>query len=266
MIIYGTVYFADANRYFADLQFLLNRFQVINENERKQAAVKYLKIRTEQLWTTTRAWANQAATFDEFKTEVFQLYPGASADRTWSIQDLDLLIGQTSRVGILTTADLGEYYRQFLLISRYLISMNHLSTHEQSRSFFRGLQPSLEARVRQHLQLKFLNHLPDDPYNIAAVYEAVSYVLMGSAAMGMVQVPLIRCAAAIRVKARRCCVYWVREALSRSVRRSRSARARCQTRFRRTKSTDAERNLSRKLPLSSRADLSSRWTMIEMKG
>jgi hypothetical protein len=53
---------------------------------------------------------------------------------------------------------------------------------------------------------------------------------------------MIRCAAAIRVKARRCCVYWVREAISRSVRRSRSARARCRTRFRRTKSTDAERN------------------------
>ena len=137
----------ELNRYFADLQFLLNHFQVVDQNERKQAAVKYLKIRTEQLWTTTHAWADQMATFDEFKTEVFQLYPGASADRTWSIQDLDLLIGQMLCVGILTTADLGEYYRQFLLISWYLISMNRLSTHKQSRSFFHGLQPSLEAHV-----------------------------------------------------------------------------------------------------------------------
>ena len=101
----------ELNRYFADLQFLLNCFQVVDQNEHKQAAVKYLKIRTEQLWTTTCTWANQTATFNEFKTEVFQLYPGASADRTWSIQDLDLLIGQMSCIGILTTADLGEYYR-----------------------------------------------------------------------------------------------------------------------------------------------------------
>ena len=95
-----------------------------------------------------------------------------------------------SRVGILTTADLGEYFCQFLLISRYLISMNRLSTHEQSRSFFHGLQPSLEARVRQHLQQKFIDHLPDDPFDIDMVYEAVRYVLMGSASMGVVQVPL----------------------------------------------------------------------------
>ena len=100
-----------------------------------------------------------------------------------------MLIGHTSCVGILTTTDLGEYYRQFLLISRYLISMNRLSTHEQSRSFFRGLQPSLEARVRQRLQQKFIDHLPDDPFEIYAVYEAVRYVLMGSASMGVVQVP-----------------------------------------------------------------------------
>ena len=120
----------ELSRYFADLQFLLNRFQVVDENERKQAAVKYLKIRTESLWKTTAAWLDPAATFDDFKTEVFRLYPGMTSNRTWSIQDLDLLIGHTSHVGILTTADLGEYYRQFLLISCYLISMNHLSTHE----------------------------------------------------------------------------------------------------------------------------------------
>ena len=179
----------ELSRYFADLQFLLNRFQVVDENERKQAAVKYLKIQTESLWKTTAAWLDPAATFNAFKTEVFRLYPGATSDWTWSIQDLDLLIGQTSHVGILTTADLGEYFRQFLLISRYLISMNRLSTHEQSRSFFRGLQPSLEVRVRQRLQQKFIDHLSDDPFDIDAVYEVVRYVLMGSASMGMVQVP-----------------------------------------------------------------------------
>ena len=53
-----------------------------------------------------------------------------------------------------------------------------------------GLQPSLEVCVQQHLQQKFIDHLPDDPFEINTVYEAVRYVLMGSASMGMVQVPL----------------------------------------------------------------------------
>ena len=71
----------ELSRYFADLQFLLNCFQVVDENECKQAAVKYLKIRTESLWKTTAAWLDPAATFDNFKTEVFRLYPGATSDR-----------------------------------------------------------------------------------------------------------------------------------------------------------------------------------------
>jgi hypothetical protein len=38
----------------------------------------------------------------------------------------------------------------------------------------------LEAQVKQCLQLKFVDHCPDDPYDIAVIYEVVSYVLRGS--------------------------------------------------------------------------------------
>jgi hypothetical protein len=138
-------------RYFADLQVLLDRHQVLTDDDCKNAAVRYLKIRTERLWKTTDAWSDNTKTFDEFKAEVFKLYPGASDDRTYTIQDLDLIVGHSARIGIISAADLGEYYRRFLLISRYLISKNRLSTHEQSRAFFRGLQPTMEAQVRQCL-------------------------------------------------------------------------------------------------------------------
>ena len=113
-----------------------------------------------------------------------------SLHRSIQSQDLDLLIGHMSHIGILTTADLSKYYHQFLLISCYLISMNCLSTHEQSRSFFHGLQPSLEACVWQHLQQKFIDHLPDNPFEINTVYKVVRYILMRSTSMGVVQVLL----------------------------------------------------------------------------
>jgi Protein of unknown function (DUF4100)/Aspartyl protease len=170
----------ELERYFADLQVLLDRYNIADQNERKQAAVKYLKIRTEQLWKTTEAWTNQNKTYEEFKTEVYTLYPGATGDRSYTVQDLDTLIGHWARVGIFTATDLGEYYRRFLLISRYLIGKNRLSTQEQSRTFLRGLQPQLEAKVRQRLQQKFVDHFPDDPYELPVIYEATSYVLMGN--------------------------------------------------------------------------------------
>jgi hypothetical protein len=120
----------ELERYFADLQVLFNRYTVVDDQERKQAALKYLKIWTESLWKTTEAWADQTKTYDEFKTEVFTLYLGATGDRTHTIQDLNMLIGHFAHIGILTSIDLGNYYRRFLLISRFLISKGRLSTQE----------------------------------------------------------------------------------------------------------------------------------------
>ena len=175
----------ELDRYFADLQALLDRHGVNDSAECKQAAVKYLDIQTEKLWKTTAAWSDNTNTFDEFKAEVLRFYPGVTGDRAHTIQDLDLVIGHYARVGILSGTDLGEYYRRFILITRYLIDKNRMSTQEQSRYFFRGFQPQLEAPVRQRLQQKFIDHFPADPYDLADIYDAASYVLTGAASMSL---------------------------------------------------------------------------------
>src|SRR5712692_9035029 len=87
------------------------------------------------------------------------------------------------------SADLGEYHWKFLLITQYLISKGHLSTLEQRRFFLRGLQPTLEVCINQRLQQKFLDHCPDDPYDLSATYEAISFVLMGMSSTTLAQGP-----------------------------------------------------------------------------
>jgi|SRR6266403_644359 len=148
-----------------------------DKNEKKAAALKYLVVGIRKLWKSTVTWNDQTMTFNEFKAEIFMLYPGASGDCTYMIQDLDTLTGHTTWIGILSRVDLGKYHHKFLLISWYLIGKSRMATQEQSRAFFHKLQPDLEAHVRQHLQQKFINHLPNDLYDITAIYKAVSYVL-----------------------------------------------------------------------------------------
>jgi hypothetical protein len=165
-------------RYFSDLELLFTLHTVVDRQERKQAALRYVSVRTESLWKTTEAWADQTKTYEEFKAEVFKFYPGSSGDRTYSLQDLDILVRHYARTGVATSADLGEYHHQFLLISRYLVSKSRIATQEQSRMFLHGLPPHLEARVRQRLQAKFIDHFPNDPYPLSNIYNAASYVLM----------------------------------------------------------------------------------------
>ena len=45
----------ELERYFADLELLLDRFGITNNQDRKQGSLRYLKIRTESLWKTTEA-------------------------------------------------------------------------------------------------------------------------------------------------------------------------------------------------------------------
>jgi hypothetical protein len=65
----------------------------------------------------TSTWIDTIKTFKEFKAEVFQLYPGVTGDWTYTIQDLDLVIGHYARTSIWNATNLGEYHHHFLLIS-----------------------------------------------------------------------------------------------------------------------------------------------------
>ena len=127
-----------------------------------------------------------AQSFDDFKTEVSKLYPGTLGSQSHTLQELERTITRYVRIGIQSSAELGKYYRQYLLITHYLIARNSISAIKQSWYFFRGLSPALEAHVRERLQQKFVNHLLDDPYPLSDTFEAINYVIMSTAYMPFV--------------------------------------------------------------------------------
>jgi hypothetical protein len=100
----------DLARYFSDLQVLLDQNGIVDDQDCKLAALKYHQVKVENLWKTTRAWQDPNSTYEEFKTEVFKLYPGATGNCTYTIQDLELTIGHYTHTGIWNATDLGEYY------------------------------------------------------------------------------------------------------------------------------------------------------------
>ena len=108
------------------------------------------------------------------------MYPRALDDRTYTPQDLDTLIGEHIHIGIVNPQELGKYYRQFLLITQYLVSKNRMVALEQSRAFFGGFRLDFANWISQRLQLKQPDHLPIDPYNLDDIYEAATFVLMGT--------------------------------------------------------------------------------------
>ncbi|THH12907.1 hypothetical protein EW146_g7256 [Bondarzewia mesenterica] len=134
--------------YFIDLKFHFTRSEVTNEEEKKTHACRFLD------------------TYEDFKSAIYKLYPRAEEDRKWSITDMDKLVGERSRIGILSIGNLGKYHHQFLNITTFLIAKKCLSVSKQSLS--------------QHLQLKSPNYFPDDLYDIQEVHDVARFVLHGT--------------------------------------------------------------------------------------
>ena len=169
----------ELHRYFNELDLLFTACNITNEELMKQHACRYLDIDSSELWESLPEFS-PGITYDVFRTAVYKLYPGSDDDRKWSISDMDKLVGEQLRTGILDANDLGAYYRSFFNITQFLRAKNRISDAEQSRAFVRGFQSGLWTRIARRLELKFPDHYPDDPYTLDDIHSAAKFVLAGS--------------------------------------------------------------------------------------
>ena len=95
---------------------------------------------------------------------------------------MDLLIGERQQVGIATLQDLSDYHLQFLAITWWLTSKEHLVVLEQQRTYVRAFQPHFLSQIMNRLSIKMTDHHPNIPYKIKDVHEAVCFILQGTLA------------------------------------------------------------------------------------
>ncbi|KAF7372138.1 hypothetical protein MVEN_00072700 [Mycena venus] len=170
----------ELRRYFTDLEFLLGRAAVTDNAEMKKRATRFLSVEDQEIWEGLPSFKDAQKSFSDFKAAVLKLYSGNDEDHRFGLNDLDALVGQYSRVGILSLDDLKTFYRQFLRNATYLIGKKRLSEGEQSRSFLCAMQPStLAADIRLHLKVNHPKAHPADPLPVADLYEAAEYALAG---------------------------------------------------------------------------------------
>ena len=172
----------ELRRYFADLEFILDRAQITDETEKKKHASRYVDVDTSELWEMLAEFSDANKSLSDFQATVHELYPRSDEERKWSVANMDQLVGERSCIGIMSLAELGEYYCSFLAITTFLRNKGRLSEAEQSCTFVRGFLPDIWRTVSQRLQLKFPDHFPNNPYLLTNVHEAARFVLLGTSA------------------------------------------------------------------------------------
>ena len=130
------------------LKFHFAQSQVVDEEEEmKQHALRFIYCDTTELWEILPKFTDVTAPYQKFVDAMYKLYLGLDTERCWSIGDMEKLIGETSRVGISSLADLGKYHREFIAMTTFLITKNCISTAEQSQAFACGFPQKLWTKV-----------------------------------------------------------------------------------------------------------------------
>ena len=113
----------------------------------KQHALRFVDCDAVELWEIPPEFTDVAMSYQQFVDAVYKLYLGLDTERHWSIGDMKKLVGEASRVGISSLADLGKYHREFIAMTTFLIVKNCISATEQSRAFTHGFPQKLWTKV-----------------------------------------------------------------------------------------------------------------------
>ena len=113
----------------------------------KGHALRFVDCDTAKLWEILPEFTDATAPYQKFIDAICQLYPGSDVEQRWLIADMEKLVADTSRTGILSLADLGKYHRDFVSITMFLITKNCLAAPEQSHAFARAFPLELWSQV-----------------------------------------------------------------------------------------------------------------------
>jgi hypothetical protein len=170
----------ELSHFFDDLEYLFLRDPTFTEVEKKKQVLRYVGFDIKQIWKMFPECVNMLTTYQQFKDAILVHYPDASGDYVYSLRDMDTLVGERQRVGINSTSELSDFHLAFVAITTWLIENKQLGTLEQERAYIRAFQQPSLAAILNRLQIKFIDHHPNIPYKITAVYEAARFILQCS--------------------------------------------------------------------------------------
>ncbi len=147
----------------------------LDDNQHIIWALRYAPNEERELWKDVPSATGNS--WNTFKDEIYELYPGSTGDRKYTIVNLEALTDAQVRTNMETTAQFGAYYRAFSQISNFLKKKGRLTDREISGRFMNGLDMNFRFKVRAQLYAENPTHHTDDPYDVAEIRKAALFVL-----------------------------------------------------------------------------------------
>ncbi|KAJ3548787.1 hypothetical protein NMY22_g1127 [Coprinellus aureogranulatus] len=120
---------------------------------------------------------NVPSSWNAYRKVLIENTPGAGEDRRYLKVDLEKLVSGTHSKPMRTRSQLNDYWKQFFVISEYLIVNHRLTMEDRSSAFLQGLPSPLRQRVQDQLRIEDPTRHPDDPLSLQDVFKVTNFVL-----------------------------------------------------------------------------------------
>ncbi|KAG6899400.1 hypothetical protein C0995_006063, partial [Termitomyces sp. Mi166 len=162
---------------------------------KKDYAVRYLTYNTGETWMSVKEYEGEftpaathnesepaacAYTYEEWKVEIFKLYSGSESRDRYTQNNLKKLIADFLSKGTPLQALFLQYHREFQKIVKWLADNSKMERSSEKEKFQRGIPSTLWVRIVQCLEILYLLHHPDDPYEVEEMFNTGDWYLKGN--------------------------------------------------------------------------------------
>ena len=127
------------------------------EQQKVEAIIRYIPYSHRVLWKSLDGYV--ARDWTEFRANLEEIYDGPSVPSRHSEQRLLDFVRESSKSRMNDEADVLQYYRDFLALSKPLLDSQRLSIYERDKAFWLGFHPHDHSEMYTRLIAKH----PDQP-------------------------------------------------------------------------------------------------------
>ncbi|KAJ3897750.1 hypothetical protein F5879DRAFT_995595 [Lentinula edodes] len=148
----------------------------------KKAVLGYLDAKTMRFWQSLDTFDEDTKTWEEFKSEILDYYPGATGTAEVTTEELVRVVETFQKKDISTTQELAEYHREFAVVAKALRTQGTLSEILIAQHYVRPFPENIRMRIDTGLYVHYPNKRVGQAYTINEIRKVVTFLLSDASA------------------------------------------------------------------------------------
>ncbi|KAH7879612.1 uncharacterized protein C8R40DRAFT_1065855 [Lentinula edodes] len=153
-----------------------------NSEKMKRTVLGYLDAKTMKFWQSLDTFDDDEKTWEEFKTEILDYYPGATGTAEVTTEELVRVVETYQKKLISTTQDLAEYHREFAVVAKALRTQGTLSEILIAQHYVRPFPENIRTRIDTGLYVHYPTKKVGQAYTINEIRKVVTFLLSDASA------------------------------------------------------------------------------------